>query len=376
MTTPDDTLRRLLEYLERKIDLSHVEEVRNRLLATIRYKETDRPPLLTFFHTYEGEDIQPYPYEEAFSDPAKMMVNELLTTGRTSLYHQVDLRDDSLYCIEANFGCSIPASMFGTEIKVSGNEYPWVVSLDQEAIDQIIDAPIPDPRSGLGQRVIDQIDYFNAVLSEYPRCKAAFGIEFPDLQGPFEVAAQLWGSEIYTALYDDADRVRALLSKTTDLIIAAYHFFQGKVREHIGPDWHYSQDTLQRGKLCPRNDSVVMISPRMYAEIIQPFDARLSEALGGATIHFCGNGERHIDDFLAVPGITGLDFGQGELMDMDQIYAKTAPHRIPLIRAAVSEEELTATGLKRRFPTGVSFLYRAHTVEKAHEVWNRYCSTG
>ena len=375
MTTAEVTLRRLLEYLEGKIDLSHVEEVRNRLLATIRYQRTDRPPVFCFL-PYEGKDFEPYPYEEAFYDPAKMMVNELLTTGRTSLYHQVDLQDDSLYCIEANFGASIPASMFGAQIKVMGNEYPWVVPLDQEAIQRIIDAPPPDPRSGLGQRVIDQIDYFDAVLGEYPRCRAAIGIEFPDPQGPFCVAAQLWGPEIYVALHDHVETVRALLSKITDTMIAAYRLFLPKVCEHTGSSWHYSQDTLQKGKLCVRNDSAVLVSPRMYAEIIQPFDERLSETLGGISMHFCGDGTHLVDNLLSISGIQGLDFGEGPKMDMDHIYSKAAPHHVPLVRAAVPEEELTAKGLRQRFPTGASFLYRAKTVQKAHQMWNRYLSSG
>ena len=60
MTVPGEVLRRLLDYLEPKIDLSHVAEVRDRHLATLRYQTTDRPPLVTFL-PYEGEDFQPYP---------------------------------------------------------------------------------------------------------------------------------------------------------------------------------------------------------------------------------------------------------------------------------------------------------------------------
>jgi len=374
MTTTKHTLRQLLEHIEGKIDLSHVQQVRNRLLATIKYQEIVRPPVFCFL-PYEGKEFMPYPYEEAFGDPAKMMVNELLSTGRTSLYHQVDLKDDSLYCIEANFGAAIPASMFGAQIKVSGNEYPWVVPLDQKAIQRIIDAPPPDPRLGLGQRVIDQIDFFNAMLADYPRCRAAIGIEFPDPQGPFGVAAQLWGPEIYAALLDQAETVRALMSRITDTMVAAYHLFLPKVREHTGLDWHYSQDTLQRGKLCVRNDSAVLVSPRAYAELIQPFDQQLAHALEGISMHFCGDGTHLLDSFFAIRGMQGLDFGQGTMLDMDLIYSKAVPRRVPLVRAAVPEEQLTAKGLSQRFPTGASFLYRAVTVEKAHKMWDRYRSS-
>ena len=304
-----------------------------------------------------------------------MMVNELLSVaGRTSLYHQVDLRDDSLYCIQANFGTAIVASMFGAEIRVAGNEMPWVLPLDQRAIERVTDGPTPDPSSGLGQRAVDQIDFYQAVLSEYPRCQAAIGVELPDLQGPHSTAELLWGSGMYLALYDNAELVRALLSKVTEAMAAAHRLFSERIDQHIGSDWHYDMDTVERGNLVVKNDSVINISPRMFSEIVQASDAHLADAVGGATIHFCGDGEHQIDNFLAIPNLTGLDFGQAEMMDIDRIYAKAAKRRIPVVRAAVPEPQLTVEGVRRRFPVGAVMFYRAASVEKAHRVWNRYRS--
>ncbi len=373
MPDADDTVQRLLEYLERRINLPHREEVRNRHFATTYYEETDRPPLVCYL-PYAGDDYQPYPYPETFADPAKMMVNELLV-GRTSIYHAVDFPDDAPYCLRANLGCTIVASMFGAKIRLLEDNMPWVEPLDQKTIRRIVDDPPPDPRSGLGQRVIDQFDYFEAALSDYARCQAAFELTFPDLQGPFSTAELLWGSSIYVDLYDNLELVRALLSKITDTMIAAYHLFSEKIREHIGPDCNYHHSAVHRGKLLVKNDSVILISGDMYVEIVQPFDSQLAQALDGISMHFCGNGAHQIGNFLAIPGVKGLDFGQPEKNDLDPIYARAARHQIPLVRIAVPEQELTAQRVKQRFPAGVSLVCRPESLEKAHQIWTRYVST-
>jgi hypothetical protein len=88
-------LSRLLDYLEPRIDRAHALRVGIRHRAALSYEPVDRLPLVCYL-PYEGQDFSPYPYPEAFVDPAKMMVNELLV-GFTSIYHAVDLRDDSPY---------------------------------------------------------------------------------------------------------------------------------------------------------------------------------------------------------------------------------------------------------------------------------------
>lgn len=371
MSDAEDTVRRLLEYLEPRIDLPYRKDVRNRHFATMHYSETDRPPLVCYL-PYEGDDFQPYPYPETFVDPAKMMVNELLV-GRTSIYHAVDFPDDAPYCLRANLGCTIIASMFGARIRLLENNMPWVEPLEQKAIRRIINDPPPDPHSGLGQRVIDQFDYFEAVLSDYARCQAAFELTLPDLQGPFSTAELLWGSGIYVDLYDNPEFVRALLSKVTDTTIAAYHLFSEKVTEHIGPDCNYHHSAVHRGKLLVKNDSVILVSSEMYVDIVKPFDSQLAQALEGISMHFCGNGEHQIGNFLSIPGVKGLDFGQPEKNDLDSIYTQAARHQAPLVRITVPEQELIAQRVRQRFPAGVSLVYRPVSLASAKEIWTRYC---
>jgi len=383
MTSADEVVRRLLDHLEERIDLAHVERVRARHLAALQYEALDIPPVVCYLpyegHPYDGrhgdgQEFEPYPHPEAFADPAKMMVNELLV-GFTSIYHAVDLGDDTPYCLRPNLGIGIIASMFGAEIKLVGNEMPWVIPFgNRSELQTIVDAPLPDVRSGLGQRVIDQYDYFHHVLSDYPSCQTAFEITLPDLQGPFDTAELLWGSEIFLALYTEQDLVRELLSKITEQMLAVYRFLQDKVRDSLNPGFHHQHATGVKGNLLIRDDSPILISPRLYKEIVAPFDARLASELGGVGIHFCGDGGHQVDNMLAIPGLECLDFGQAEKNDLDAIYAKASAQQVPLVRLTVPDVGETAKSVRDRFPLGVNLVYHAETVAEAHAAWQRFCS--
>ena len=194
MTEANGELHRLLSYLEERIDLGHARRARARHRRALDYEELDRPPIV-FYLPYEGEEFHPYPFAEAFDSPAKLAVNELLV-GFTSLYHAVDLRDDAPYCLRPNLGTGLVASMFGAEVRLTENNPPWIMPVGEQRIRDIAVGPLPDLRSGLAARALDQYAFFEAMLADYPLCRHAFQLTLPDLQGPFSTAELLWGPGI------------------------------------------------------------------------------------------------------------------------------------------------------------------------------------
>ena len=365
MSEADREVRRILEYLEERIDLEHVARAQARQQAALDFADLDRPPLV-FYLPYEGREFTPYPYPEAFADPAKMMVNELLI-GFTSLYHAVDLRDDAPYCLRPNLGTVLIASMLGAEIRMLENNMPWAVpSGDSERIRAIVQSPLPDVRAGLGQRVLDQYDYYDEAVSRYPRCKQALNWTLPDLQGPFSIAELLWGPRIYTAFYDEPDLIVQLLAKVTAQILMAYRAFRTRTTDSSRDGYSHQHAVAVKCKLLIRNDSMVNISPRMYRDIVRPFDEQLAQALSSVGVHFCGNGMHQVENLLQIRELTCLDIGQPDKMDLDKLYTQAASRRVALARLTVPEAELNAAQLKRRFPRGVNFVYTATSVSQAH----------
>ena len=107
-----------------------------------------------------------------------------------------------------------------------------------------------------------------------------------------------------------------------------------------------------------RNDSCIMVSAEMYCRQIAPHDERVLRDLGGGGVHCCGDFGHLVNEFLALPSIRSLDFGQSEMNDVDAIYARAVKKRTALIRVAVSEEDLVSGKAAERFPTGVVFIRR------------------
>ncbi|MBM3130499.1 MAG: hypothetical protein FJ009_17960 [Chloroflexi bacterium] len=374
MNQADDLARRILDRVEERIDLAHVEQARARRRAALDYAPVDRLPL-TIYLPLESADLAPYPYAEAFADPAKMMVNELLG-GFTSLYRAVDLRDDAPYCLRPNLGTVVIASMFGAETRLVENNPPWVTPLgDVRQIRDIVNAPLADVRAGLGQRVVDQYAYYHTVVADYPRCRAALRFTLPDLQGPFSTAELLWGSAIYPAFYDEVELVRALLDKITIQMLRVYRAIIGLTREGADDGYCHQHAVMIKGNLLIRDDSMINLSPKMYRDIVLPHDQRLGDELGGIGVHFCGNGMHQVQNLLRIPSVQSLDLGQPEQNDVDALYALAAPKRVALVRISVPKSELNAARLKQRFPTGVNLVANAESVAHAHALLKQYLAS-
>ncbi|NCF64560.1 MAG: hypothetical protein GWP61_01210 [Chloroflexi bacterium] len=371
MTKADDILHRLLDYLELRIDLDHVDRLTTRHRAAMNFEEIDRPPLVCYL-PYEGDAFKPYPLSEIFDDPAKMMVNELLA-GFTSIYHAVDLMDDAPYCLRPNLGVTIIASMLGAQIRVMEEQPPWVLPLDNaSAIRRIVDGPIPSTTEGLAPRVLEQYDYYKMVLAGYPKCQAAFQLTLPDLQGPFDIVELLWGPDAFMAFYTEPELLEALLERITATILVAYRRFGAEVSENIGEGFQFQHATAVKGRILLRSDTTIMISPEHYQRFILPHDATIGQALGSVAIHFCGNGQHQLQNMLSTPNLSSLDLGQPWLMDMDTMYTLASAAKVGLVRLTLPDEQMTAEQLARRFPTGASFVYYAKTVAEARQRWQHY----
>ncbi|WP_432798595.1 hypothetical protein [Poriferisphaera sp. WC338] len=365
-----DQLRRLLDHFETHLNLDHVELLRARHRALLQGETLDPPPL-TCYVPYEGTDHTPYPVREIIDNPQKMLVNELLI-GFTSLFHTLERRDDTPYVIRANLGTGIIASMFGAKIEVLDDNPPWAYPLgDDRDIERLVNEPLPEVTAGLGRQMFEHYTFFKEVLAGYPRCQAAFEITLPDLQGPFDVAEILWGSEIYLAIKLQPELVRQLLDRTTKQILRTARALKSYVSDSLQPLGNYQHATAVKGQILMRNDSIVLISPETYAEVLKPYDTQIAEELGAA-IHFCGDGYHQVDNVLSVAGLQGLDFGQPEMMDSDAIYEKTAAQGIPIARMNVPREQLVNGTARERFPKLVNFRYSAQNVADAQQVCSAY----
>lgn len=238
--------------------------------------------------------------------------------------------------VRCNYGTGIMPCLFGCDMFVMPREMNTLPAAkplaSTDRIRELVDAGVPDLRTGLGGKVFDTAELFLDVFHRYPKIGRNVHLYHPDMQGPIDVAEVVWGSEIFYAFYDAPDLLRDFLNLVTETYVA----FMRKWCELVPPAGDYSAHWgfFHKGVLMIRNDSLMNLSPETYVEFIRPLDQRLFDEFGGGAIHFCGRGDHYIGPMSAMSGLTAIQLSQPQLNDMETIYRNTVDKGIKLLGLA------------------------------------------
>lgn len=364
-------LAELLDHLSQSLTPEREAEIEGLHRRALSWQPVERLPLITSYPAPPGR-FRPFPHAEALADPEKMLFNELVSAWGTSICHRETLGDDLPCTIRANFGTVIIASLFGARIEQTGDDPPWARSFEsrQEFVAALDRNPL-DFSQGWCPRVVARYAYYRATLARYPALDGMVKRVLPDLQGPLDTVEMLRGSELYIDLCRDPVLVSEALGKVAAAQIGLAKHLAPYLNDGP-PGWAHQHGFVIPGQVLLRLDSGLTISSRMYREQIAPHDERVLRELGGGGLHSCGRLAHHAEEYLRVPSVRCLDLGQPELNDLDPLYALARQRRISLIRVTASEAELVSGAVLRRFPTGVSLLYRAESMDKARRVFLAY----
>ncbi len=235
--------------------------------------------------------------------------------------------------VRCNYGSSIAPLLFGVEVFVMDEELETLPTSrplnDKAAIRRLIDAGVPDLRTGYGAQVLEMGERFVEIGRQYPRIGKYVFIYHPDLQGPMDICEVVWGSTIFYAVQDDPTLVKELL----ELAVQTYIAFMRKWEQiaPFRPDGNAHWGLYHKGKIMLRDDSAMNFSRRMFEEFIGPYDQRLLDEFGGGAIHFCGKGDHYIPAMSQLRGLYAINLSQPELNDMEEIYRHTVDKGIKLL---------------------------------------------
>ena len=101
-----------------------------------------------------------------------------------------------------------------------------------------------------------------------------------------------------------------------------------------------------KGRVMLRDDSIVNLSPEMYAEFVKPYDDRILEEFGGGAIHFCGKADHCIDLMTDSRWLTAVNMSQPEMNDMQVIHGATVGKDV-LLNCPYEEETMGGLELSR-----------------------------
>lgn len=316
------------------------------------------------FGKFDGEIFSP---QRAAKRPPSiewpvMRINEAMTDYEKMAYHQLRGCSDNLtnasgtvLCVRSNYGTGIVPSVFGAELFMMDDETDTLptsrpVAGGIDGIMRLLDAGVPNIENGLGAKVFGFGEYFRKIQSAYPKIGKYVFAYHPDLQGPMDVVELLWGSELFTDVYDRAE----LVKRTLDLVTETYTLLMRRWYEIHPPSGGTSVHwgMMHRGEIMLRDDSAMNFSPDMFDEFIRPWDARLLAKFNGGAVHFCGRGDHYIASLAQVPGLYAINMSQPHLNEMETIYRNTVDRGIMLIGLR-REAALEAVAKGRKFHGGV-----------------------
>jgi len=339
----NDDLRRCLEDLEERLCPDDEERILGEWLTFCRgqytgdlfspSRERPRPP---------GVDWPKVRVNEALRDYDAMALQQF---GAAS--QELARGTGAVLNVRCNYGSSIVPLLFGVEPYIMDealDTLPTSLPLnDPDAIRRLIDAGVPDLRTGFGARVLEMGHRYVEIAQEYPRIGKYILIYHPDLQGPMDICEVVWGSSFFVSLYEDADLVHAFLDLATRTYSAFLRAWLEIVpfRQEANAHWGY----LHRGNIMLRDDSAMNLSPSMFDEFIRPYDQRLLSEFGGGAIHFCGRGDHYIPRLPDMEGMYAVHMSQPEMNDLEIILRHTVDKGIALLGLRRdAAESVLATG--------------------------------
>lgn len=354
-----------LEKLEAILDPDHVARTQELQQRAFAFEPVGHVPTMIAYPIPDDE-WPVYGFQEIFDDPGKMLLHEL-----RDIYAGAKLADDRLYGIRANYGTGIIASIFGCRTVTFDDSLPIGLSVDDEQRRRILDDGVPPLRGGphtnLIERALDTVAYYREQFAPYPKIASLVGSQMLDIQGPFDNATIIWGSNLYYAFYDAPEQLHRLMEIITGTILAVveeHRRIDGASPYEHGGQWNYL------GGLCVRNDSSVNLSAQQYAEFVQPHDQELLNPYGG-WIHYCGKANWW-RTLLELSNLKGANPYQGEFYDMLTMFEAHEAAGVPVVQWTAPVDE----ACRERIRTGFSRVIWAQGYEAACRAKEHLYTTG
>jgi hypothetical protein len=150
---------------------------------------------------------------------------------------------------------------------------------------------------------------------------------FPlDLQDAVDIAHLVYGDQFFYDLYDEPEFINYLLDLSCRAIEVGIPECLKVIPHSDKVITHYNELAMPRsiGGIKFSEDTSTLLSPDFIDEFTLPSLTRLLKFTGGGYVHFCGHHEQLLDKFLGMDLVHGVNFGNPEKYDMEQVLKKCA----------------------------------------------------
>lgn len=215
------------------------------------------------------------------------------------------VEDDSVPTLWPHYaGVAVFATAFGAQAVQTeqGGGTVWarpIVTTDQP--EQAARISRPGTTDGALGKVLDFVNLAEAETQGH------YTFRICDMQGPLDIAAQLWDQTyMLPALRSHPHVVHRLLDHITTLMIEFVRDFRAACSHFTGMHCPHVWMPPECG-VGLSEDLAPLLSPRDYAEFSLPYVQRIADDLGGVHLHCCGTCEHQFDNWASLRGLNGLN---------------------------------------------------------------------
>ena len=220
------------------------------------------------------------------------------------LEHLSKVEDDLVPFFMPWFGTGVLASAFGCPVKwASGNgDDPCAAGPAVHCAKEAALLKLPNlERDGLMPMVLKFIDY--------ARENGDLPVGPTDLNSPFSTLTQICGYEnLFVWMYEEPELVHELMAMVTE----AFILWLKKQKQHTCEESD-SSNGLQ-GVWSPKgvgvwisDDDLIAMGPELYEKFVVPHYRELFAAFSGGSLHYCGAGTQHLDNFAKIGHVRAIN---------------------------------------------------------------------
>ncbi len=324
-----EAVKKVCTLAKQHVTRGQVERARERQGAVLAWREPDYLPLLMTADLPELHDLPTYNWAEQFHDPAKSFVMQM-----RAVVNAAAARADCLPCLRADTGVINGPSIFGVECIAPEHTKPVVSKPQDKRILKRFRVPEDIADMGIMMQLIQHTQHHLCTLEDYGLSELV-DVHHCDTQGPFDIAHQVRGPDIFTDIYDDPDFFHHLMNEATRCFIQLSKFSKGMAGE--GNWGNASGYWMESGGIRICEDSAILLSAECYVEHIRRYNEQALNEFEGGWIHYCGSvpgtgrpGGEHLHDiYIELSNLRGLNFTTSG--DLDAEIRKLVNHDVAYI---------------------------------------------
>jgi len=261
---------------------------------------------------FGDEKLPAFNWAEQWHDPDKSLYEQL-----KGVLSAVAGGSDAVPGVRADMGVINCMTVFGAKYVVPEHTKPVISRYVPKQALRDFQVPQEVSSFGVMPRMIEHMEHHLAVLRDRG-LGGLVSVYHCDQQGPFDIAAQARGHEIFVDLYEDADFVHELMAKCTQVYAAV-----SRLCKRINGEPLDGGNTvgvwMQNGGVRMCGDSDILVGAAQYKEFIQPYQREAFEQFGGGWLHYCGGWKGtgrmeglHLHELYAeIEGLRGLNWTTG-----------------------------------------------------------------